>query len=78
MKLHLVADDPSATVGPPHLLGSNEKGYISFRGRPSLPVTVRVKYEDSLGHEDAMSIELRDRHTFEVLGYDSDGPRGGT
>lgn len=71
-KLRLVADDPSATVNPPHHLGTDEKGYIYFRGRPALPVTVRVEYEDGLGHKDAMSIKLRDGHTFEVLGYDSD------
>ncbi len=71
-KLRLVADDPKATVNPRPHLGTGEKGYIYFRGKPALPLTVQIEYEDGLGHTDAMSIELRDGHTFEVLGYDSD------
>ncbi len=71
-KLHLVGVDPPAHVNPPHHLGTGDKGYIYFAGKPPLPLTVRVEYEDGLGHKDAMSIELRENHTLEVLGYDSD------
>jgi hypothetical protein len=71
-KLRLVGADRSVHLNPLQHLGTGDKGYIMFPGKPALPLTVRVEYEDGLGQEDAMSIELRDGHTFEVLGYDSD------
>ena len=74
-RLRLVGANLPADVNPPHHLGTGDKGYILFTPRkPTLPLAVRVEYEDGLGNRDAMAIELRDGHTFEVLGYDSDKP----
>ncbi len=74
-KLRLVGVEPPAHVNPPHHIGPDDKGYIFFGSKPTLPLVVRVEYEDGLGYKDAMGIELRDGHTFEVLGYDSDKRR---
>ena len=71
-KLRLVGIDPPTHINPTHHLATEQKGYIHFNYKPALPLTVRIEYEDSLGNRDAMSIELRDGNTFEVLGYDSD------
>jgi hypothetical protein len=71
-KLRLVGVDPPIHLNPPHHLGTGDKGYVMFPGKPALPLTVRVEYEDGLGNMDAMLIELREGHTFEVLSYDSD------
>jgi hypothetical protein len=76
MLLEVIEDFPSATIeaepSSPHHLGSGDKGYIRFHSKPDLPMAVRLEYVDGMADKDVMTIELRDAHTFEVLGFESD------
>lgn len=70
--LRLVSVECPGNVRPRQHIGTGDKGEMVFESQPPIPHIVRVEYEDSLGHKDAMTIELQAAHTFEVLRYDSD------
>src|SRR5262249_45005852 len=70
-KLRLVGVDPLPTST--HLITSGPtRRATSTSTRSPHCHSPCVEYEDGLGNMDAMTAELRDGHTFEVLDYDSD------
>jgi hypothetical protein len=67
--------DLIVSVSPTGHLGSGQKGQIRFRGKPPFPLVMPLEYLDGMGDRDVMTLELRDGHTFEVLGFASDTVR---
>jgi hypothetical protein len=71
-KLRLLSDKTGVRVHPDQHIGSGDRGHIRFDSKPDLPMIVRLEYFDGMGDKDVMMIELRERNTFEVLGFTSD------